>query len=107
MRSGGGKNRVAMSPGNAILPNGVMQTAHREIGVPGFLAIGFVTTVRCYLLAAVRQSRAHASPIEVSDPAYSEESRRSICRSTQDSFGYSLRAQSKTGEKPPLLFLPE
>ena len=30
------KEHLMMSPGNAILLNGVMQTANREIGVPGF-----------------------------------------------------------------------
>jgi hypothetical protein len=30
------KEHLLMSPGNANFPNGVMQTANREIGVPGF-----------------------------------------------------------------------
>ena len=34
-----------MSPGNAILLNGVMQFANREIGVPGFQPIRFVPSV--------------------------------------------------------------
>jgi hypothetical protein len=51
---------MGLYPGNAILLNGVVQTANREIGVPGIQPLRFVQGFCRDLLAVLAESRSGA-----------------------------------------------
>ena len=61
VQSGWAKNHLEMAPGNAILLNGVGQTANREIGVPGLQPPRLVPSTNCYLFTL--QSLSDRRPI--------------------------------------------
>ncbi len=59
-----GRSREIL-PGNAILLNGVVQTANREIGVPGFQPVQFVQKLRLVTIGNVGVVYSHRTKFQL------------------------------------------